>query len=138
MQLQIPRVILAANNCIQENKKVKRCCQVLYTKGKLVEIIRSKEFKADKAWGAKNIASMNGVTTKLHWTDEPYKWHINDGEEVFVVLNGKVDMHYREKGIEKKVLLNSGDIFFASMGTEHVAHPIGEARVLVIEKEGSV
>ena len=103
-----------------------------------MEIIRSKEFKADKAWGAKNIANMNGVTTKLHWSDEPYKWHINDGEEVFVVLNGKVDMHYREKGIEKKVLLNSGDIFFASMGTEHVAHPIGEARVLVIEKEGSV
>jgi hypothetical protein len=31
-----------------------------------------------------------------------------------------------------------GDIFYASIGTEHVAHPRGEARVLVIESEGSV
>ncbi|MFT4929015.1 MAG: hypothetical protein ACI8WB_005141, partial [Phenylobacterium sp.] len=26
---------------------------------------------------------------------------------------------------------------YASIGTEHVAHPVGEARVLVVEKEGS-
>jgi hypothetical protein len=34
--------------------------------------------------------------------------------------------------------MSVGDIFFAAIGTEHVAHPIGEARILVIEKEGSV
>jgi len=107
-------------------------------KGGAVKIIRAKQFKSDVAWGAKTIANMDGITTRLHWTDEPYKWHINDGEEVFVVLNGKVDMLYREQGKEKKALLNAGDIFFASIGTEHVAHPIGEARILVIEKEGSV
>jgi len=31
-----------------------------------------------------------------------------------------------------------GDIFYASEGTEHVARPIGEARVLVVETAGSV
>lgn len=103
-----------------------------------MKIIRSKEFKADKAWGAKDIANMGGITTRLHWTDEPYQWHINDGEEVFVVLDGKVEMFYREGGNEQSSLLNEGDIFFASVGTEHVAHPIGEARILVIEKEGSL
>jgi len=103
-----------------------------------VKIIRSKHFKPDVAWDSKTIANMNGITTRLHWTDKPYKWHVNDGEEVFVVLNGKVDMLYREKGEEKKVILNAGDIFYASMGTEHIAHPIGEARILVIEKEGSI
>ncbi len=103
-----------------------------------MEIIRSKKFKAEEAWGAKDIANMNGVTTRLHWTDEPYIWHINDGEEVFAVLDGKVEMFYRENGQEYSVILNVGDIFFASVGTEHVAHPIGEARILVIEKEGSV
>ncbi|MBL4602096.1 MAG: cupin domain-containing protein [Emcibacteraceae bacterium] len=103
-----------------------------------MEIIRAKEFKADKAWGAKDIANMNGVTTRLHWTDKPYIWHINDGEEVFVVLDGTVEMLYRENGNEKSVTLNVGDIFYANIGTEHVAHPVGEARVLVIEKEGSI
>ena len=80
---------------------------------------------------------MNGITTRLHWTDQPYHWHVNDGEEVFTVLSGQVEMFYREEGVEKSVLLFSGDIFYANVGTEHSAHPIGETRVLVIEKAGS-
>jgi mannose-6-phosphate isomerase-like protein (cupin superfamily) len=103
-----------------------------------MDIIRSKNFTADQAWGAKNIATMNGISTRLHWTDKPYIWHINDGEEVFVVLDGKVEMKYRENSKETSVILEIGDIFYASIGTEHVAHPIGEARILVIEKEDSV
>jgi mannose-6-phosphate isomerase-like protein (cupin superfamily) len=103
-----------------------------------VEIIRSKEFTADRAWGAKNIANMNGITTRLHWTDQPYQWHINDGEEVFVVLDGVVEMHFKENNTELSTLLNAGDIFHATIGTEHVAHPQGEARILVIESEGSI
>jgi mannose-6-phosphate isomerase-like protein (cupin superfamily) len=110
----------------------------LYAIGNSMEIIRSSDFKADKAWGAKDIANMNGITIRLHWTDKPYKWHINNGEEVFVVLSGQVKMLYREEGKEKSSMLNTGDIFFASVGTEHVAHPIGEARILVIENEGSI
>lgn len=103
-----------------------------------MKIIRSREFTAERAWGAIDIASMNGITTRLHWTDQPYKWHINDGEEVFAVLDGRVDMRYREQGEERSTILETGDVFFASIGTEHVAHPIGEARILVIESEGSV
>jgi len=103
-----------------------------------MQIIKSKEFKPANAWDALPIANMNGVTTRLHWTDKPYKWHINDGEEVFVVLDGLVEMSYRIDGIEHMTLLNVGDIFYASVGTEHVASPIGEARILVIEKEGSI
>lgn len=103
-----------------------------------MKIIRSKEFTAERAWSAVDIANMNGTTTRLHWTNEPYKWHVNDGEEVFAVLDGKVEMRYRENGREKKVLLHTGDVFFAESGDEHVAHPVGEARILVVEKEGSV
>jgi len=103
-----------------------------------MKIIKSKTFTASQAWGAKDIANMNGITTRLHWTDQPYQWHINDGEEVFAVLDGVVKMLYMEDAEEKSVLLETGDIFYASIGTEHVAHPQGEARILVIEKEGSV
>ncbi|MGD8710602.1 MAG: hypothetical protein PVF40_09450 [Ectothiorhodospiraceae bacterium] len=103
-----------------------------------MKIIRSREFTAPHAWGALDIASMNGVSTRLHWTDQPYKWHVNDGEEVFAVLDGRVEMRYRQDGEERSELMNTGDIFYASVGTEHVAHPLGEARVLVVESEGSV
>lgn len=103
-----------------------------------MKVFRSREFKADRAWGAVDVAEMRGITTRLHWTDAPYRWHANDGDEVFAVLDGKVEMHYREAGEEKSVLLNAGDVFFAEAGCEHVAHPVGEARILVIENEGSV
>ena len=103
-----------------------------------MKIIRSKDFKAAQAWGALDIANMNGITTRLHWTDQPYRWHVNDGEEVFAVLDGRVEMHYRDSGEERRVMLEAGDVFFAGVGCEHVAHPHGEARILVIERAGSV
>lgn len=103
-----------------------------------MKIIRSRDFTASKPWGAMDIASMNGTSVRLHWTDAPYQWHVNDGEEVFAVLDGIVDMHYRENGEERTAELHTGDIFFAGAGCEHVAHPRGAARILVIEKEGSI
>lgn len=103
-----------------------------------MKIIRGKSFTAPRPWGALDIASMNGITTRLHWTNEPYKWHVNDGQEVFAVLDGRVEMRYRENGQEHSAVLEAGDIFYASVGTEHVAHPIGQARILVVEAEGSV
>lgn len=103
-----------------------------------MKIIRAREFTADRAWAALDIANMDGITTRLHWTDAPYKWHVNDGEEVFVVLDGEVEMRYMEDGGECRTLLTPGDIFFASVGTEHVAHPRCASRILVVEKEDSI
>jgi mannose-6-phosphate isomerase-like protein (cupin superfamily) len=103
-----------------------------------MKIIRSRTFTAERPWGALDIASMRGITTRLHWTDQPYRWHINDGEEVFVVLDGRVEMRYRIDGAEHSTVLEAGDIFHASVGTEHVAYPLGEARILVVETDGSV
>ncbi|GLH68716.1 cupin [Geothrix rubra] len=101
-------------------------------------LIRSRDFTATRAWGALDIANMGGVTTRLHWADQPYEWHVNDGEEVFAVLDGTVDMHVRENGVARVTTLEAGDIFFAGLGCEHVAHPRGPARILVVEKEGTV
>ena len=97
-----------------------------------MKVFRGSQFTADRPWGAVDIANMEGITTRLHWTDQPYKWHINDGEE-----DGRVEMRYRESGVEHRTMLETGDVFYAAVGTEHVAHPIGEARILVIEREGS-
>lgn len=103
-----------------------------------MNIIRSAAFTADRAWGALDIANLNGITVRLHWTDQPYRWHVNDGEKVFAVLDGRVEMRYREAGVEHATVLETGDVFHATVGTEHVAHPLGVARILVIETEGSV
>ena len=101
------------------------------------KVVRAKEFTASKAWGALDIANMNGITTRLHWTDKSYNWHVNDGEEVFAVLDGVVNMQYKKGNETITVELNVGDVFYAGVGTEHIAHPVGEARILVIETAGS-
>jgi mannose-6-phosphate isomerase-like protein (cupin superfamily) len=104
-----------------------------------MQFITSGEFTGDRAWAALDIADIEGASVRLHWTDTPYKWHVNDGEEVFVVLSGQVDMRYKDDtGAEHIRRMAPGDIFHAGAGDAHVAHPIGPARVLVVEKKGSV
>jgi mannose-6-phosphate isomerase-like protein (cupin superfamily) len=98
----------------------------------------SSRFRADRAWGALDLAEIDGATVRLHWADEPYEWHVNDGPEVFAVIDGEVDMHYRQSGDERVVRLRPGTFFIAEEGDEHCAHPIGEARILVIERNGSI
>lgn len=100
--------------------------------------LRAAEFRAERAWGALDIARIEGASVRLHWTDQPYQWHVNDGAEVFAVLDGVVEMKYRAGGTEHSVRLQAGDVFHAGRGDEHVAHPQGEARILVVEKAGSL
>ena len=103
-----------------------------------MKIIDPSGFRPERAWGALDVANLDGITVRLHWTDRPYRWHRNDGAEVFVVVDGEVDMHYREGGEERVARLKAGQIFYAAEGDEHFASPVGEARVLVVEREGSV
>jgi len=93
---------------------------------------------ADRAWDAIDITTIDDATVRLHWTDQPYTWHVNDGPEVFVVLDGAVDMHYRHAGGEHIERLTPGRICYAEPGDEHVAHPAPQARILVIERNGSI
>jgi hypothetical protein len=47
-------------------------------------------------------------------------------------------MHVRENGESRTIRLEAGDVFHASNGDEHKAEPLGPARVLVIERAGSI
>lgn len=82
-----------------------------------MKIIRNKEFTGDDAWDSLDIANINGITTRLHWTYQPYKWHINDGQEVLVLLDCRVEMKYRLDEIGHSTVIETGDIFYASIGT---------------------
>ena len=100
--------------------------------------INPADFTGQKAWDAVDIEKIENATVRLHWTDQPYIWHVNDGAEVFVLLSGLVDMHIREDSGERIIRLEPGDIFHAETGDEHKAVPLTPARILVIEKEGSI
>ena len=103
-----------------------------------MKIYHPDQFTAGKAWGALDIERLKDATVRLHWADEPYIWHVNDGPEIFVVLSGAVEMHVRRKTGDEIHRLDRGDIFHAEIGDEHKAHPLGEARILVIEQAGTI
>lgn len=88
------------------------------------KLIEARNFRAEHPWGALDIAVIEGATVRLHRTDEPYRWHVNDGAEVFAVLDGEVNMHYREGSEEKIVRMRPGEIFYAEVGDEHFAGPL--------------
>jgi mannose-6-phosphate isomerase-like protein (cupin superfamily) len=102
-----------------------------------LEFIDVSEFRGAKAWDAIDVTEISEATVRLHWTDKPYEWHVNDGPEVFVVLGGAVDMHYKDGQKEKVQRLTSGLVCLAQSGDEHVAHPVPDAHILVVERKGS-
>ncbi|MBB2191644.1 cupin [Gluconacetobacter azotocaptans] len=104
----------------------------------MARVIRSGDYIGGKAWDALEIETFEDVTVRLHWTDRPYVWHVNDGPEVFAVLDGVVEMHVRHSGGQRMFRLEPGDIFHVHEGDEHRAMPQGAARILVIERKGSV
>lgn len=101
-------------------------------------VSNARQFTADRPWGAMNLVDVEGASVRLHWTDQPYVWHENDGSELFCVIDGAVDMHFIDGDEERVTRLEAGDMFVADVGDRHVAHPVGEARILVVEKKGSV
>ncbi|WP_287850286.1 cupin domain-containing protein [Acidiphilium sp.] len=103
-----------------------------------MNIVEADTFTGKRAWDAIAIAELDGFTVRLHWTDKPYIWHVNDGPEIFVVLNGIVDMEVGKDRAERVLRLTAGSIFYAEEGEAHRAVPTGAARVLVIERTGSV
>lgn len=104
-----------------------------------LNLFDAKSFESDKPWSHHHVATFDGMTSvKVHVSDQPYHWHENDAQEVFVVLDGVVEMRYHRCGEDyKSVLLHPGRIAHMEKGCTHVAHPQGTACMLVIERLGS-
>ena len=95
------------------------------------------DFVGEHARDSILVSDFGEVSVRLHWTDKPYRWHTNTGPEVFVVLDGQVDMHVRTEAGEHIVHLAAGQGVSVEPGDQHVAHPVGAARILVVERKDS-
>jgi mannose-6-phosphate isomerase-like protein (cupin superfamily) len=102
-----------------------------------VKIVDTREFTADRPWGSALLADFGDVAARVHSTDQPYRWHRNTGPELFLVVDGEVDMHVRHNGAEAVIRLRAGESASFDEGDEHVAHPIGLARIVVVERKDS-
>lgn len=103
-----------------------------------MEFIDTHGFLPGRAWGSRLLLDLGAHSARLHWTDAAYRWHANVGDELFVVLDGRVRMHWRDGlGAEHQRLLDAGDAVRIAEGEAHYAEPLPQARVLVIERKDS-
>ena len=99
----------------------------------MVEIVTGvAAYRAPEAWDGKSVARIGNADAMVLWADRPYHWHDNKADELFVVVDGRVDMHYRDASGEHRLWMETGDMMVIREGEAHVAYPEGEARILIV------
>ncbi|MFD2166476.1 cupin domain-containing protein [Thalassotalea euphylliae] len=88
-----------------------------------------------KHWSPKVIAEMNNYQLKLAKVEGEFVWHTHeDTDEVFIVMNGSLAIHLRDRVIQ----LNTGEMFVVPKGVEHKPVAQSECQILLIEPRGVV
>ena len=84
-----------------------------------------------ETWVPKVVAELNGQFVKVVKCEDEYVWHHHDNEdEMFLVLDGLMEIHLRDEIIS----LSKGEFFVVPRGVEHKpVVPSGVASVLLFE-----
>lgn len=91
--------------------------------------------KFSEHWSPKIIARMNNYHFKLAKLQGKFVWHDHkETDEVFIVLNGKLDIFFRDG----KVTLKEGEMFIVPKGVEHKPVAETECHIMLIEPAGTV
>jgi len=81
-------------------------------------------------WSPRIVGELNGQHVKLVKLAGEFVWHHHVSEdELFLVLDGHLDMHLRDR----VVALEPGELFIVPRGVEHKPVAPGEAHVLLFE-----
>jgi mannose-6-phosphate isomerase-like protein (cupin superfamily) len=86
-------------------------------------------------WSPKIIAQMNDYHFKLVKMQGDFVWHDHpDTDEVFIVIEGEMTIHFREEEIN----LKTGEMFVIPKGIEHKTSARQECQAMVVETVGTV
>lgn len=91
--------------------------------------------KFSEHWSPKIIAQMNDYHFKIVKVQGEFIWHDHlETDEVFVVLKGQLQIHFRDG----RVLLKEGEMFVVPKGVEHKPVAPQECHILLVEPAGTV
>ncbi|MDK1286107.1 cupin domain-containing protein [Pseudoalteromonas umbrosa] len=86
-------------------------------------------------WSPKVVAQMNDYQFKLVKVSGEFTWHQHDDtDEVFVVIEGELDIHFRDR-VEH---LSCGEMYVVKKGLEHKPVAMKECHILIIEPKGVI
>ncbi len=87
----------------------------------------------DEDYSVRIIAKMNNYEFKIVKFKGEFVWHSHpDTDETFIILKGKMLMHFREKIVE----VSAGEMIVIPKGVEHKPASKEGIEVLLIEPEG--
>ncbi len=97
--------------------------------------LQEKLAKFSDYWSPKIIAQMNDYHFKLVKFQGEFLWHNHsDTDEVFIVLDGQMDIEFREG----KVSLKKGELFVVPKGVEHKPCAEKECEIMLVEPAGTI
>ena len=97
--------------------------------------LQDKLSKFSEHWSPKIIAQMNDYHVKLAKVQGEFVWHNHpETDEVFLVVKGKLDIHFRD-GI---IYMSEGELYVVPKGVEHKPVAETECHILLIEPAGTV
>ena len=87
----------------------------------------------DEDYSVRIIAKMNNYEFKIAKFKGEFIWHSHpDTDETFIILDGKMIMHFREKLVE----VSGGEMVVIPKGVEHKPASKEGYKALLIEPEG--
>jgi len=96
---------------------------------------RAKCEKFAEHWSLKIIAHMNDYHCKLVKIQEEFVWHRHaDTDEVFIVLDGAITMHFREGDVQ----LHAGERDMIPKGIAHNTSAQDECQIMLVETAGTI
>lgn len=85
-------------------------------------------------WSPKIAGELNDSYVKLVKFSGEFVWHHHDAEdELFLVLDGTMRMHFRENGVERHCDVRPGEFVIVPRGVEHKPAAEREVQVLLLE-----
>ena len=88
-----------------------------------------------KQWDPKIIAQLNNYHLKIAKVQGEFVWHSHpETDEVFLVVNGSLEIHLREKILH----LEAGELCVIPRGVEHKPAAVKECQILMMEPAGTL
>jgi mannose-6-phosphate isomerase-like protein (cupin superfamily) len=102
---------------------------------RLQKVTLSEKFKLfDEKWKPKIVGELNDFQVKLVKPEGDFIWHHHEMEdELFLVIDGALDMFYRDDGVERVERFGPGEFLIVPHGVEHKPRAALGTQVLLLE-----
>ncbi len=94
----------------------------------------------DETWEPKIVGELNDLHVKVVKLDGEFVWHHHESEdELFLVTDGAIDMHYRgDDGAEHVERFGAGEFLIVPHGIEHKPVAPDGAQLVLVEPKTAV